>query len=359
MGGHAVALYREAVRGTKPDIPAYEALTIKGKVMPKFDPKDEFRKEFRGTSTALGNQTARRKESGWSHGIEGFVYPVKATSWIYLFALGHATDATVIDVTAHGRVFSPVANPYAATELGSAALGYGLNEEMNEAVQSRHFGGGRIKSLGFTFKGTEDVAFTADITGDGKWISQRGAAIAGLTFPAIDPFCSADTKFYIGTGVTLTLDGNGNVTGIAPGTMQQFIPEDFSIKVTTGLDDKRQVGPLKTARTGQFNSEIDLTIDYEDPNSGFSSYDEFNSTFDGVQTNGILVEMDNGQIAGSTNQHYKTYIYQPLGLLSTDSPDLDVDGKTPNMKLKYKSMVDPTIGKPLMIYTIDKVATLA
>lgn len=278
-GEQYLALYEETTRGTAPGSPDYLFLQIV-KGFPQFKPTDEPRKEFAGPNTALGDRSVRRKESMFTAPLEFLYRPGMETALFLKHVMGFAGTRSTVDTTAKkGIMYPSEPMPYGSgAPLGDKAIGLVSNLDEEGTTKAQTFGGARFKSLSATFKGTDEVTFSLEGQGAGAWVGPADqTATAGLSMPTIDPFNCSEIAYYIGTGITRTGSAPG-FTDIAAGTMQRFYPDEVTLKITNGLDDKPQGdglrGPSKTFRAGQFAVEVGITTDYADPSSGFSSADE-------------------------------------------------------------------------------------
>lgn len=358
MATQYLALVEETTRGTDPGS-GYLFLPVTGTLSPKFDPKDEPRKEFRGADTALGDSSVRRVESKWTHTLECSWYPGAEVGLLFKHLLGFAGSRTVVDTTAYKGVLYPLAMQYGTGQnLANKAIGLLVNSDENGTTKMQYFGGGRIKSCTITIKGTDDIKLSFEIQGAGGWVGTPDqTATAGVSFPAASPFISCDTLCYSGSGISRTGTPPA-LTAIAAGSMTAFTPESVTITITNGEDDRTVLngvrGPSKTYRENQFKVETDVVIDYEDPSSGFSSADEFKRIFAGTATQALLLKLDNLEHAGSVSAHYESWLDLPNMMLTAETPERNTEGKTPSVKLKYTSLYDSTLTKPFALFTQDK-----
>jgi hypothetical protein len=362
MANQYLAFYKETTRGTAPGSPTYKFLPITAGLSPKFAPKDEPRKEFRGADTALGDSSAIRRESAWTDTVEAGWYPGEEVGTMLAMTLGKAGSRTVVDTSARRGIIYPVAQPFGSgAPQGDSALALVPNTDEGGTTLSQVYGGGRPSSATISIKQPDDVKISFEFGGPGGYIGAVDeAAVAGVAFPAAAVFLSSDVKCYIGTGAVRTGTAP-DFTDLAPGTMVQFSPDDLTLKLTPGMSDKAVIngvaGPSKTTRSGQFSAELDFTIDYDDPASGFSSADEFKKIFDGVTTNSLMIVIDNLELAGAATATYRAVIDLPLMLMVVESPERNNEGQTPQVKFSFKSLFDTAIGYPVAIMTTDKAAS--
>lgn len=357
MSEQYLAIIEHDARGTVTGSETKMFLPIMGSIQPTFEPTDESRKEFRGADTALGDSTVIRRESQWSFSLECAWYPGVEIGTLLKHLFGKAGTRVVHDTSAYKGIIYPDASPYGdGAELGDKALGFYVNTDEGGTTLSRLFYGGRIKSLSITGEGTDDIKLTFEIVGPGEYIGDEEAAIAGVSFTTVSPFCSADLLCYVGAGVSRTGTAP-DYTDIGAGTMAAFRPDSISLTITNGLDDKVVMngikGPSQTFRSAQFMAELTAPIDYDDPASGFSSADEVKQIFAGPIQSSLLLVLDNGELAGSA-ENYQAVIDLPNVLLNPGTPQRNSDGTQATVELAYSSLYDSTTKYPSSILTVDK-----
>lgn len=358
-GEQYMAICEETTRGTKPTTPTWLFYPLISGLQPKFNPNDESKKEFKGANTALGDSTVTRKSSDFSDTLEAYCYPGAELGLILKHGTGYAGSRSVIDTTAYKGILYPVTMPYGTgMPLANTAIGLCPNTDEAGTTKSQYWGGYRPKSLTFAIKPGEEVKVTIEGGGAGPWVGDPDqTAISGLAWPAAASFHGSDAEFYIASGISRT-GVAPNFTDIDAGTMQRIYPDDFSLKLTLGLEDaivgNGVRGPSKSKRTAQALAEVDITIDYEDPSSGFSSADEYKTIFSGPRTNSLLIILNNGELAGAATENYRLIIDLPLLRVSTDGPERNSDGKTPPMKMKFSSLYSDTTKYPFALMTVDQ-----
>lgn len=359
MSEQFLAMYEETTRGTKPGVPVHRFLPVTKGLAPKYAPKDEPRKEFRGADTALGDSSVVRKDSQYTASPECFLYPGVELGLMLKHLFGFAGIRAVVDTTAYRGLLYPVKMPYGSgASLGDKAIALVPNIEREGASASQDWNGARIKSATLSFKQGEDITISFEMQGPGPWVGAANqAATAGVSFPITEPYSFADAAFYIGAGAVRT-GVAPDFTNLDPGTMVRFVPDDFTIKIINGLDDKITgngvKGPSKTERVAQFSYEVDFTIDFADPGAGFSTIDEFEAQFSGPRTASIMTVLSHPELAGSVDQNYQEIIDQPLMQLKIDSPDPDNEGKQVKVKCSGKSLAPGGGLKPIHWMTVDK-----
>ncbi|MCP3177307.1 hypothetical protein MJO47_09370 [Desulfuromonas sp. KJ2020] len=358
MSEQYLALVEESNRGADPGS-GYLFYPVTGNLQPKFNVTDESRKEFRGQDTALGDASVRRLSSNWEHPVSGYVYSGAELDLMLKHVFGFKGARTAVDTTAFKGLFRPLRAAYGAgNPLGNSAIGIIPNTDEGGTTMSQYHGGGRPKSLTLNGEPGGEITMELALGGAGPWVGDADqAAIPGVAFPSALPFFFAEARFYIGAGIART-GVAPDFTDIAPGAMLPFYPDNFNLTITPGIEDKEVGngvrGPSKTERTAQFVAELGFTLDYEDPDSGFSSAAEYKKTYTGPNTNSLLIVLDNGQLAGSTNQNYQMIIDLPLMHAVPDPMERNNEGKTPKNTYKLRSLLDSSVGYPVAIMTINK-----
>lgn len=358
-----LALYEETTRGTAPGSPSYKFYPVTGKLMPdaKFD--DKAIDEFRGASTGLGNSAGslRRLATSWAYGLEGLFYPGAELGLILKHAFGHINAAQTVDTNAKSKLLYPVILPYGTDmSLASKAIALVPNVDVSGTTKSQVFGGGRISGLEISIKRPDDITVKVDFMG-GPWVGAPGqTAVGSVVFPVASSFSSADAKCYIGGGASRT-GSAPDFTALAVGTMTQFLPDEITIKFDFGLEDQDIVngnkGPSKTIRKGKAKATVEFTLDFLDPSTGFSSFDEFTAFVAGIRTNSLMVVLDNGQLIGSSTQNYEAIIDLPLVQVAPATPEVTSDGKQGKVKFKAETLYDATVGYPFALELIDLAST--
>jgi len=359
MPGPFTALVEEtAARGTTPGT-GLKFPPLSGKPEPSPDFKDVPRDEFRGQSSRLGNVTVLRQSSAWAHALEGALYPIDIMGTLFKHALGFAGVRAVVDTTGYkGIVYPPEAFHYGpGGNLEGKAVGVIPNTDIDGVIKSQVFGGGRIKGFKLESKRPDDVKVTFDVIG-GPWIGAPGqTATAGASFTSLKPFNSADLICYSGTGITRTGVGP-DFTDIAPGDMVPFVPDSLTLTWDSNIGDEDVSdglrGPAKTEVKGQAKATLEFTMDFSDPLTGFSSYDEWAALHSGPRQANFLFKWTGPDLAGSLTELHKLLADLPAMNMIGSPPERDNSGKTPKMKFKYESLFDPTCKYPIALMIVDK-----
>lgn len=363
MAGQYLGVVEEAARGTDPGS-GYAFIPVSGKLQPSFTPTDESRKEFRGADTALGDTSVVRRESLWTFDLECSWYPGDPIiGMLFKHLLGEAASRATVDTSAKRGIIYPVANGYAgAADQVNKGIGIIPNTDEAGTTKSQYFGGGRVTKCVIKAEGTADVKLTFTLQGPGEYIGAVDQTELDST-PAFStpttPLVSSDILCYVGGSPTRTGTAP-NYTALAPNTAAAWRPDSIEITITNGLADKVVMngilGPSLTTREAQFMCEITAPTDYDDPASGFSSADEFKTLFSGVRTNNIMIVANHASDAGATPgaAPYGVVIDIPSVMVTADPPERNVEGKTPSINFKFKTLYNTTTLYPIALLTTDK-----
>ena len=361
MSKQFLALSKQTVRNALDAVPTYLFYPISGKLEPEPEFKEEPRKEYRGADTRMGYVNDLRRATSFKFTLDGSCYPGAERGALLRLLVGYLAAAATVDASAFKHILFPISPAYGTGQpLTDEAIALVPNTDKDGITVSQNWVGARPKSYKLTLKGLEDVKLAIEMTG-GPWIGAPGQAeTAGASFPVAAPFLAGDAKCYIGSGAALT-GVAPNYTDIAPGTMNQFLPDDLELEFNMGYEDIAKLngedGPSVTQANAQVMVKAKFTVDYTDPASGWSSYDEWAARFTGINYLPLMVVLDNGELAGAATQHYTDTYYMPK--MKADKIDVarNNEGKVTKATFEYTSRLDPTINKPFFFQLIDKAAT--
>lgn len=353
------AIGEEANRGTAESTTVgFIPLLNSGISDPEFDEKN--RAEFRGEDSVLGDTTVIRMSQKWGGSLEmpffteaGGVKGMVGTPLKHFF--GKVVSAQNGTTGQHRHMFYPVVDPFAAANLGSKALT--INHNINEGAVQKNwpFVGGRVKSLSFDQEPGNHLKFGVDLMGQKR--DSPATAIASPTFAAENLRCDYNNlKVYTGT---ITRVGTGpDFTDFTFGSATQIKPDKISIKIEDGREDALRLAgldyPDKT-RLSKFKVSLDMTIDWEDPASGFSSVDDFNAWMAAASSTNFFLHWDTGTQAGTGDNH-ALYIDLPIVQRKGGKPDYNLE-KDPMISLKYEGLFDTATTKYIMGLMLKNTAT--
>ncbi|OHD20429.1 MAG: hypothetical protein A2Y38_26340 [Spirochaetes bacterium GWB1_59_5] len=347
MSKQYMALSRQTVRNEINAVPTYMFYKLKGKLEPEPDFKEEATREWAGQDFAQGDTEHTRTSTAWKFAWESRLFPSVELSLLLEFLLGYASTPATVDTTASRVMFRTISEIFAPdSPLVDNALALLPHTDKAGTTYHQQFVGGRIKDGELDFKGGADAMLKLNFIG-GPWIGDPGQAeVAGMTFPATRQFRAGNLRCFLGAGATLT-GTVPNYTDIAEGSMPAFKPDDLTVKITPNVDDKYKMngyeGPSVTERTGSWELTVEGTVDFEDPSSGWSSYDAWVAQFADMAYVPFMLKLDSGEVVGAVDQTAQMYLYVPKMKLTTDMPDRKTDGSKTKIKVKLTSLIDPAI----------------
>ena len=341
------AFGEEATRGTK-ESTTVSFIPLNTPSIPTFEPEDIDRAEFRGEDTAKGNHVTLRKSRKWSGSVEMPLFTEAGTTaggvgTIFKHFFGHTASAQNGATSQYYHMLSGVADPFLTANLGTKALTYNLN--INEGVTQKNwpYVGGRITTLNFDQAVNESANVTFDMVG--QFRDTTTAELGSETFAAENLRCDYNNlSIYTGT---ITRTGTGpDYTDITFGSATQLKPDSISVSIENGMEDAIRLGgldyPDKT-RMGKFAVTIEMTIDYEDPASGFSSADEYSAWIASLSETNFALIWDTGAQAGTGDNH-SLIIDIPRAVRQGGPPEYSLDND-PMITLTYKGDYDFTTTK--------------
>lgn len=340
-----LAIGEEAVRGVK-ESAAVGFVPLINPGIPKMEFDDKRRKEFRGEDSLKGDTAVLRQGQRWSASVEmpffteaGSAKGGVGTVLKHLF--GHATSAEEGLTGQYSHMMYPVADPFSASALGSKALTLNLNINEGAVMKNWPFVGGRVKSFSFVQEAGSSLKATVELFGQKK--DSVTAALPGAVFPAENLRCDYNNlKVY--TGAVTRVGTAPDFTDFTFAGATQLKPDKVSVKIENGTEDVLRLSgldyPDKT-RMGQFKVSLEMTVDWEDPASGFSSVAEFNSWAASSGSTNFCLHWDTGTQAG-TGANHGVYIDLPVMQRMGGSPNYSLD-KDPMITLKYEGLYDGAV----------------
>ena len=337
-----LAVGEEAARGSA-ETGATGFIPLDSPSIPKMEFDDRTRKEYRGENGALGDTSAARMSRKWSASIAmpffteaGSIKGIVGTLLKHFF--GRASSAQNGTTGQYAHMMYPVADPFATGNLGAKAVTLNLNVNEGAAMKNWPFVGGRVRGLWFEQETGHPLSCNVEMFGQKKALST--AEIGSAVFAAENLRCAySSLKVYTGA-ITRT--------GIAPDYTQfsfagatQIKPDKIGVKMENGMEDALRLGgldyPDKT-RMGQFKVSIDITIDWEDPASGFSSIAEWRSWMESASSTSFCFVWDTLTQAGTGDNH-SLIIDIPVARRLGGEPNYSLE-KDPMITLKYEGLYD-------------------
>lgn len=342
-----VAIGQEAARGTA-ESTTVGFIPVTNPAPPTFEPEDIRKGEYRGEETALGAIGFRRMSTKWSYPLETNLFSEAGTTAGIVgtslrHAIGYGTSTQNGSTGQYYHMLYPVSDPYSVTGAGKVLNdALTINHHLSEGATTKNhaYFGGRVMSLALSQEPGQLLKANFNIVGQGKEAS--AAAIATPTYAAEDlRFDNRDLTCYTGT---ITRTGTGpDYTEFAFGSATSFIPDKVDINIEFGREDKSRLSgliyPDKTV-VGQPKVTLALTINFDDPASGFSSSDERNRFLAGIAYTNFFFHWDTGTQAGTGDNH-SLYIDLPVCKGMPDNPELSMETEG-MITLNYECDFDST-----------------
>lgn len=345
-----VAMGEEDLRGTAEDTAVFFVPVMTG-AKPVSEFQDDPTKDFRGAENRLGDQTITRKFESWNTPPDIPLYSELAgpdgpagIAKILKHGLGKATTGAAKEISAYPHMIYPHIDPFDTGSIGSKALTYNDNMSEGATVINTPYVGGRVKALNFEQELPEQLKLSLEMFGQYKDV--QGAEIGDEAYPLETlRFDYDDLEFY--QGVPAYTGDAPDYTEIDPSGGNLIKVDKLSIKITNGFEDVKRSSGLKYAEhtrvNGPFKVELEFTMDYEDPASGFSSVDDFNAWLTAASETAFTALWDTGTVVagGATTETHKLIIDMPRMQRMGGEIEFDLE-KDPLITLKYEGLFDPT-----------------
>lgn len=340
------AIGEEAQRGVK-EAQTVGFVPLLNPGIPRLEFDDRKRGEFRGEESVKGDSAVARMSQRWGASLDipffteaGSAKGMSGTIFKHFF--GKAVSAQNGATGQFCHMFYPVADPFASSNLGTRALTLNLNINEGASQKNWPFVGGRVKGLRFQQEAGSNLKVTAELMGQRR--DAVTAEIGSPVFAAENLRCDY-TNMRLYTGSVVRTGSAPDFTDLSfPGAVQ-IKPDKVMVAIENGMDDALRLSgvdyPDKT-RMGQFKVTMELTIDWEDPASGFSSADEFNRWVGSSGSTNFVLHWDTGTQAGSGGNH-GLYLDLPRMSWSGGEPDYKLE-KDPMITLKYEGLYDEAVG---------------
>lgn len=354
-----LAVGEEAVRGTA-EKTTLGFIPLMSPGLPTVEPDDRARKEFRGDKTVLGDTTMIRMMRKWSGSIEfpmfteaGTVAGMVGTLFKHFF--GTVTSAENGATGQFGHHFYPTADPFSAANLDNDALTFNFNLNEGATVRNWPFVGGRVGALTFAQEAGEHLIVTADIFGQKQ--DTRDTAIASPAFAAENLRCDYNNLTVYQGAITRT-GTPPDYTDYAAGSGVVIVPDSVTIKLENGMEDVMRLSgtdyPDKT-RMGLYKVNIEMTLDWTDPASGFSSADEVAAWIDSITYTNFAFHWDTGTQAGTGDNH-GMWLDVPRCHRVGGQPEYDLE-KDPMITLSYEGLYDAATAEYLVAMLLKNTVT--
>ncbi|MBI4950024.1 MAG: hypothetical protein HY955_07770 [Deltaproteobacteria bacterium] len=341
-----VAIGEEAVRGTK-EAATIGFVPVLSPSIPKIEFDEKKRTEFRGQESVKGASSYERMGQKWSASIEMPFYTESGsakgiTGKILRHFFGKNTSGQNGATGQYYHMAYPEADPFSDANLGTKALTVNFNINEGASTKNWPFVGGRVKGLSFAQEAGSPLKLTSELFGQKR---ETPTAEVGSPVFADEGLRCDYNNLTVYTG-TITRTGPApDFTGFSFGSATIIKPDKITVKIENGMKDVLRIAgvdyPDKT-RMGQFKVTAELTIDWEDPASGFSSVSEFNDWAAGDNSTNLFLKWDTGTQAGTGDNH-GLFIDLPVLKRLGGAPEYGTD-KDPMITLKYEGLLSVEAG---------------
>ena len=342
---HYIAYAEQAAQGAS-EKSTVGFLPVKDFQQPGLEPTDEEREEFLGDERVLGVTDVERMGSKWSLSPE-MPFFAEAGSSKNLPAIickhlgGGSANSQNASTGQYYNTIYPVSDPRAAANLDTKMLTFNSNFSHGDDVRNHPHADALVKAITFTQVKEKELMWTVEH--EGGFIETNEAEIGSPVFPASNLRLKYNhLKAYSGTISTI---GTAPVfTGFTFGSADQFKPQDLTLKLMCDRALDYQFEGLDYPTNiidGEHTAELEFTVNFNNPASGFNSIDEFTAWLADVSTvQSFCFWWDSGVTAGSGN-NYGMYVYLPE--MYRQGPEITWDPrKAPVVKLKYKGKYNTT-----------------
>jgi hypothetical protein len=341
-----LAIGEEAQRGVK-ESGTIGFVPLLNPAIPKMEFDDRRRKEFRGEEAAKGDTAVVRMGQRWSASIETPFYTEAGSSpgivgTLLKHFFGKCDSGQNGTTGQYYHMMSPAGDPFLDAHLGDKGLTLNLNINEGAVVKNWPYSGGRVKSVVFEQEVGSALKFSAGLFGQKRDAGE--AEVGGAVFAA-EPLRCDYRGLSIYTGPVTRVGTAPVYTGFSFESSTRIKPDKVSIKMENGMEDAMRLSgvdyPDKT-RMGQYKVTAEITIDWEDPASGFSSASEFRSWLASTESTNLFLHWDTGTQAGTGGNH-ALFIDLPRLQRAGGEPEYRLD-KEPMITLKYEGLYNVASG---------------
>lgn len=355
-----LAIGEEAERGVK-ESGTVGFIPLLNPAVPKMEFDDRRRKEFRGEDSVKGDSMVWRMGRRWAASIETPFYTESgASAGVMGTVLKHffGRCASVQNGTTgqYAHMMSPAADPFSDENIGGKGLTLNLNINEGSAMRNWPYTGGRVRSLLFEQEPGSTLKLSVELCGQKR--EDAGDEIGGAVF-AGEPLRCDYRSLSVYTGPVNRTGAGPDFTGFSFEGATRIKPDRISVRMENGVEDTFRLSgvdyPDRT-RVGQFKVTAEMTIDWEDPASGFSSAAEFRSWLASPGSSNLFLHWDTGFQAG-TGANHALYMDLPRLHRAGGEPDYKID-KEPMITLKYEGLYDASAGYMIGLMLVNTAAAV-
>lgn len=355
-----LAIGEEAERGVK-ESSAVGFIPLLNPALPKMEFDDRRRKEFRGEESVKGDAMVARMGQRWAASIETPFYTESGGSacmvgTVLKHFFGRCSTNQNGATGQYAHMMSPSADPFSPANMGSKGLTLNLNINEGDAMKNWPFSGGRVKALSFEQEPGSALKLSAELCGQKR--EEAEEEIGGAEF-AGEPLRCDYKSLSIYTGPVTRAGVGPDFTGFSFEGATRIKPDKIIVRMESGLEDTYRLSgvdfPDRT-RVGQFKVSAEMTIDWEDPASGFSSAAEFRGWLASPGSTNLFLHWDTGAQAGTGGNH-ALFIDLPRLQRAGGEPEYKMD-KEPMITLRYEGLYDASAGYMIGLMLVNTAAAV-
>jgi len=355
-----LAIGEEAARGVK-ESAIVGFVPLLDPAIPKMEFDDRRRKEFRGEEAVKGDAAVVRMGQRWGASISMPFYTEAGSSkgavgTLMKHFFGRSSSVENGSTGQFIHVMSPSGDPFSEANIGSKGLTLNLNINEGSIVKNWPYTGGRVRSLSFEQEPGSSLKLTAELVGQKR--ADAEPETGGTVFCAESLRC--DYKgLSIYTGAITRTGVAPDFSGFSFGGAVRVKPDRAVVKMENGMEDAMRLSgvdyPDRT-RAGQYKVTAEVTIDWEDPASGFSSAAEFRSWMASPGSANLFFHWDTGAQAGTGDNH-ALFIDLPKLVRTGGEPEYKLD-KEPVVTLRYEGLYDASTGYMAAVMLVNTAQAL-
>lgn len=341
-----LAIGEEALRGTA-ESSVTGFIPLLNPAIPKMEFDDRRRKEFRGEDSVKGDSAVVRAGQRWTASIEMPFYTEAGSSkgavgTLLKHFFGRCASAQNGATGQYCHMMSPAGDPFSSSNLGSKGITLNLNINEGTVMKNWPYTGGRVRALAFEQEAGSALKVTAELFGQKR---EEAASETGTPVFAAESLRCDYKSLGIYTGPVTRIGSAPDFTGFTFAGATRIKPDKIIVKLENGMEDALRISgfdyPDRT-RMGQYKVTAEMTLDWEDPASGFSSAAEFRSWLAGSATTNLFLHWDTGAAAG-TGANHALFIDLPKLYRAGGEPEYRLD-KDPMITLRYEGLLDASTG---------------
>jgi len=339
-----VAIGEETTRGTK-EATTVGFIPVLNFKLPKPDFMIKKRAEFRGENSLLGPTTEIRMGQKWE-GLDleiPFFTEAGTTPGIIGTILKHffgkAASGQNGATGQYYHMLYAIADMFATANLGTKALTANMNFMEAAVLKNYPYVGARVTKIGFKQEAGNHLIFTASLIG--QKLDAITAGLVSPVFPTENLRCDYN-NLTLYTGAVTRTGTPPNYTNLSSAATV-LTPDTVSVEFERKLTDKQILNGTDTvgrSNIGQVSGKITMTLDWQDPASGFSSVDDFLLWLAATSAMNMFFKWDTGTQAGTGDNH-SFFIDLPICNRLGGMPEIGLD-KDPMITLEFDTHLDVT-----------------